>query len=128
MKQILIIEDDQILREMYKDKMEGSGFSVRTAVDGEEGLAMALQNHPDLILLDVLMPKLDGIKVMESLREDAWGKNTPIIILTNLNVDGELLNKIITDRPTYCMMKIGVTPEEVMQKAKNILSPQPESN
>ena len=122
MLSILIIEDDEILREMYKDKISANGFAVTVAVDGEEGLRLALQNHPDLILLDLMMPKMDGTKVMEALRADSWGQNVPIIVLTNLNVDGDVLNKIIKDHPAYCMMKVGVTPEEVLAKAREILT------
>lgn len=121
MHTVLIIEDDQILREMYKDKFQKNGFMVNTAVDGEEGLAMALQTHPDLILLDLAMPNMTGTIVMEKLRDDEWGKDVSIIILTNLNVDGELLNKIIKNRPAYCLMKVGVNLDDVMGKAKEIL-------
>lgn len=121
---VLIIEDDQVLREMYKDKMERSGYKVLIANDGEEGLKVALQNHPDLILLDLMMPKMDGTSMMEKLREDTWGKNVPIIILTNLNVDGDLLNNVIKDHPAYCMMKVGVTPEEILIKSQEVLAPE----
>jgi CheY-like chemotaxis protein len=123
MQSILIIEDDQILREMYKDKLERNAYVVHTAVDGDEGLKFALQNHPDLILLDLVMPKVDGTQVMDILREDSWGKDIPIIVLTNLNVDGEVLKKIIQDHPTFCMMKVGVTPEDVLTKVQEALTP-----
>lgn len=121
MHSVLIVEDDQILREMYKDKFEKDRFSVRTAGDGEEGLNFALQHHPDLILLDLALPRMDGTTVMEKLRDDEWGKKAKIIILTNLNIDGELLNKVINGRPAYCLMKVGVTPDEVMVKVNEIL-------
>ncbi len=125
MQRILIIEDDQILQDMYKDKMEGSRFAVTTAVDGEEGLKLALQDHPDLILLDLMMPKMDGTKLMEVLRNDSWGKNVPIIVLTNLNVDGDVLKSIIKDHPAYCMLKVGVTPEEILSKVQEVLKAPP---
>lgn len=121
MRNILLIEDDPIIREMYKDKFQKSGFTVNTAVDGEEGLKKAVEMHPDLILLDLAMPNMTGTIVMEKLRDDEWGEDVPIIILTNLNVDGALLNRVIENRPAYCLMKVGVTPEDVMAKAKEIL-------
>jgi two-component system, OmpR family, alkaline phosphatase synthesis response regulator PhoP len=121
MSSVLIIEDDEILLEMYKDVFVKNEFDVTTAVDGEEGLRIALEDKPDLVLLDLALPKKNGISVLESLRDDAWGTNVPIIVLTNLNVDGALLDKIIKNRPAYCLMKVGVTPDEVIAKAKEIL-------
>jgi DNA-binding response OmpR family regulator len=120
MHSVLIVEDDPVLLDMYKDKFEFSQFKVNTAVDGEQGLELALREHPELILLDLVMPKMNGTTMMEKLRTDAWGKNVSIIVLTNVNVDGELLKKIIEDRPQYCLMKVGITPDEVMAKAKEI--------
>lgn len=121
MKSVLIIEDDQILRDMYSDKFQANDFLVSTAEDGAEGLKKAIELKPDLLLLDIAMPKMDGTSVMEKLRVDPWGKNVPIIILTNLNIDGKLLNKVIEHRPAYCLMKIGVTPVEVLDKATELL-------
>ena len=123
MQTVLIVEDDQILREMYKDQFKNNGYNVSVASNGEEGLHAALQSHPDLILLDLAMPQMDGTTMMEQLRDDEWGQGVAIMILTNLSVDGELLNKIIQNRPAYCLMKVGVTPEEVMSKAQEILKP-----
>lgn len=122
MHSVLIIEDDQILRDMYTDKFRGSDFDVSTASDGEDGIKKALEEKPDILLLDIAMPKVDGIGVMEKLRDDPWGKNVPIIILTNLNIDGKLLEKVIQNRPAYCLMKVGVTPLEVLDKAKELVS------
>ncbi len=122
MRKLLIIEDDKILRDMYKDQFLSNGYTVSTAVDGEEGLQKALQEHPDIILLDLAMPKMDGTTLLEKLRADEWGIRAAVIILTNLSIDGELLNIIIKNRPAYCLMKVGVTPDEVMAKADAILS------
>lgn len=121
MRSVLIVEDDQILREMYHHKFEVNNFEVSTAEDGQEGLKKALDQKPDLLLLDLVMPKMDGIKVMEQLRNDPWGKAVPIIVLTNLNIDGKVLDKVIKNRPAYCLMKVGVTPVEVLDKAKELL-------
>lgn len=121
MQKILIVEDDQILREMYKDQFEKNGYHVTVAIDGAQGLQLALQDHPNLILLDLALPAMNGTAVMEKLRNDEWGKDVSIIILTNLNIDGALLNKMIQNHPAYCLMKVGVTPDEVMAKAQEIL-------
>jgi DNA-binding response OmpR family regulator len=120
MKTVLIIEDDQIILEMYRDKFQVSHFGVITALNGEDGLAAALRHHPDLILLDLAMPKMDGMTVMKKLREDPWGNAVPVIILTNLNLDGRMLEEIIKNKPTYSLMKANTTPEDVLEKAREI--------
>ena len=118
---VLIIEDDQIILEMYRDKFEVGKFSVITARNGEDGLNTAFHYHPDLILLDLAMPKMDGMTVMKHLRADPWGNTVPVIILTNLNIDGKLLEEIIKHKPTYSLMKANTTPDDVLAKAKEIL-------
>lgn len=122
MHNLLIIEDDRILRDMYSDQFTANGYLVSTAVDGEEGLQKALAEHPDVILLDLAMPKMDGTTMLEKLRNDEWGRDAAVVILTNLSIDGDLLQMIIKQRPAYCLMKIGVTPEEVLQKVEEIVS------
>jgi two-component system, OmpR family, alkaline phosphatase synthesis response regulator PhoP len=84
-KTILIAEDDRPLLKAAVTKFTNEGFTVLQAHDGREALQMSLDKHPDLILLDILMPKMDGMTVCKKLREDEWGKNVPIIFLTNLN-------------------------------------------
>src|SRR5438270_316180 len=121
MRSVLIIEDDTVLSQMYSDKFTVGEFDVYVAKDGEEGLKMALDHKPDLLLLDLVMPKMDGTALMEKLRSDSWGKNVPIIVLTNLNVDGKVLNEIIKSKPVYCLLKANTTPEEVFEKAKEFL-------
>ena len=84
-KKVLIIEDEVPERIALARKIEQAGFKIIEAKDGIEGLELALKNHPDLILLDISLPKLDGIKLIKRLREDNWGKSIPIIILTNIS-------------------------------------------
>ena len=122
MKKVLIVEDDQIILEMYRDKFEVSNFGVITALNGEDGLGAAFAHHPDLILLDLAMPKMDGMSLIKKLREDIWGAKVPVIILTNLNLDGSILEEIIKNKPTYSLMKANTTAEEVLEKAREILS------
>src|SRR5689334_4041609 len=120
MRTVLIIEDDQIILEMYRDKFQVSSFGGITALNVEGGLAAALRHHPDLILLDLAMPKMDGMTVMKKLREDQWGNDVPVIILTNLNLDGRMLEEIIKNKPTYSLMKANTTPDDVLEKAQEI--------
>lgn len=82
---ILVIEDDQFLHKAIVTKLEKEGFNVLSAYDGKEGLDQALANHPDLILLDIILPVMDGMTVLEELRKDEWGAKADVIILSNLS-------------------------------------------
>jgi DNA-binding response OmpR family regulator len=82
---ILIVEDELPLLRVLKQKFEKEGFTILEAKDGIEGLAMAKSHHPDLVLLDLLLPGLKGMEVLRELRRDEWGRNVPVIILTNLS-------------------------------------------
>ena len=121
-KKVLLIEDDSILSEMYQSKLEKEGFDVITADNGEKGLTLALQTHPEMVLLDLLMPKMDGMALMKKLREDPWGKNVPIIILTNLNINDKISQGIREDHPTYSFMKTEITPSDVVDRIKEVLN------
>jgi DNA-binding response OmpR family regulator len=87
---ILIVEDDQSLSEVLKDRFENEGFDVFVAKDGAEGLIMALDKKPDVILLDILMPKLDGLSMLKKLRTYEQGKNIRVIVTTNVNDSKEV--------------------------------------
>ena len=82
---ILIIEDEKVLADTLGEKLEAEGFNVIKTVDGNEGLKLALSEHPELILLDLLMPNVDGLTILKKLREDPWGLHVKVIILTNVN-------------------------------------------
>jgi DNA-binding response OmpR family regulator len=84
-KTILIVEDDNALRTVLTEKLTAEGFDIIQAINGEEGLEVAFQTHPALILLDIFMPKLDGLSMLSKMRggEDAWGKHVPVMVLTN---------------------------------------------
>ena len=84
-KKILIIEDEISLLKVLSKKFEEEKFTILKARNGQEGLAMALREHPNLILLDIIMPKMDGMTMLNILRQDKWGKNVPVILLTNLS-------------------------------------------
>jgi len=85
-KKILIVEDEAPMLEALARKFSDKGFDVITASDGEEGLRKALELRPDIVLLDIIMPKMEGIEVMHRIRDDKkWGSDVPIIMLTNLS-------------------------------------------
>lgn len=84
-KTILIVDDEQTLLSALVDKFTREGFVVSGAKNGQEGLKNAFINHPDLILLDIIMPVMDGMTMLSELRKDQWGKKTKVILLTNLS-------------------------------------------
>lgn len=83
-KTILVVDDEAPLRKVLSGHLKKEGFEVEEAKDGEEGLKKALGLHPDLILLDVMMPRLDGLGVLKRLKEDKWGQYALVIMLTNV--------------------------------------------
>ena len=93
-KSILIVEDDTALRKVLNDKLSNEGFVVFEAVDGEQGLKLAKEKHPTLILLDIFMPIMDGITMLSKLRSsDAWGKHVSVFILSN-SADVQTVTKV----------------------------------
>ncbi len=84
---ILVVDDDEALLKIISDKLTAENFSVLQAKNGLEGLTTALKEHPDLVLLDIVMPEMDGLTMLKKLREDAWGKDVRVIITTNLADD-----------------------------------------
>ena len=89
-QKILIVEDEDSLLSALVDKFLKAGYRVVTARDGEEGLTVALREQPDLILLDIVMPKMDGIALLRQLRDNSWGQGVPVILLTNLTVSKKI--------------------------------------
>ena len=81
---LLIVEDEMMLVESLKLRLQRDGYTVFTAREGKTGLEIALREKPDLILLDLVMPIMDGLSMLEELRKDLWGKTAKVIMLTNL--------------------------------------------
>lgn len=121
MDRILLIEDDPALAALYKDLFEKEGYSVSVATDGDSGLKIALSTMPDIILLDILLPKMNGMSVLTHIRSTDWGKKEPVIILTNVDPDDSMMQNIVYDQPTYYLLKANTTPGEVFEKVKTVL-------
>lgn len=120
-QKILIIEDDTILASMYQTLLVNHGYVVYVAHDGEEGMRLAFSMKPDLMLLDIDLPKIGGLEVMKRVRADSWGKGVKICILTNLDVDDQRLAVVVTHRPVYYLIKSNNSPEEVSIKIREVL-------
>ena len=121
---ILIIDDDLSIIDIYSIELRRDGFSVITAMDGEEGLKKALSETPDLILLDILMPVMDGLTMLQKLRqENEYGKKVPVILLTNLSAGNEdIIKKIAVTEPVYYIVKTSMTLDQVVDEIKKRLS------
>lgn len=120
-KHVLIVEDDTILAGMYARILQNHGYRTTHAATGEDGLRLSLQHHPDAILLDIQLPKMDGMTVMQKLRSDPWGRTAKIIILTNTPADDRLLGGVVRDEPSYYLVKAENKPDEVLEKIQEIV-------
>jgi DNA-binding response OmpR family regulator len=127
-KIILIAEDEASILRILTDTLKENGFETIQAKNGHEGLALALEKHPDLILLDILMPQMDGLTVMNKLRSEKWGKGVPVIILTNVSPDTDAsLHAIMEYQPAYYIMKSNIQIDQLLEKINSIFS-SPSSN
>lgn len=120
-KSILIVEDEADLREALKTVFSYEDFTVLTAPDGEDGIKIAFEKKPDIILLDVLMPKKDGVTVLKELRADEWGKHVKVIVLTALD-DLEKVAEIIAAGGDDYIVKTNITLSAIAQKVKEKLA------
>ncbi len=117
MKKIALIEDDVNIREMYKMKLEIEGYNVICADDGEKALKVIKEESPDLVLLDILMPKKDGFEVLKELKnsQDSDIKSIPVVMLTNLSNREDIFEAKKLGASDY-LVKAKVTPNEVADK------------
>ena len=120
-KKILVVDDEEFIRKALAEKLKNEGFDVLEAEDGEKAVDLALSSHPDLILLDVIMPKMDGVEAMRKIRENEWGKNVPLILLTRMEPDDQMLQEIIANKPTYYLVKSNYRIEDIVGKVKEKL-------
>jgi len=120
-KKLLIIEDEQPLLEALTDKFELEGFEVCMATNGEAGLKEALSCHPDLILLDILLPKMNGLTMLDELRKNVWGKTAKVIVLTNLS-DWDSTNKAVNHDVHDYLVKSDWKIEDVVKIVKKKLN------
>lgn len=123
-KTILIVEDEALQLKSLTDQFTDEGFRVLKARNGEEGLAAALRERPDIILLDILMPIMDGMTMLKNLREkNSWGKAVPVIMLTNLDADDEKIMKdIVSTEPVYYLVKSRWSLSEIAEKVRERLT------
>ena len=120
MSKILFIEDEAAIQKTLGESLRSKGYDVQSATDGEAGLRLAKSGKPDLILLDLILPKKHGLDVLKELREDENTANIPVMILTNLENVGEVERAIELGATTY-LVKANYSLNEVIEKVEQIL-------
>jgi len=120
MKKILIIEDEVVLAEMYKEKLEKEGFEVFLASEIGEGIEIAKKEKPDLILLDVLLPRENGVSFLEKIKNEEEIKSIPVIVFSNYD-DPQTKKKAFELGVKEYLIKANYTPGEIVEKIKKYL-------
>lgn len=123
---ILLVDDDQALRQLYSVELTGRQYEVTTAADGEEGIEKAKSTKPDIILLDIMMPKTDGIAALSKLKADPALKPIPVIMLTNFGQENLVQQAFSLGAVDY-LLKYKVTPAEMAEKVAQVLTAKPAS-
>ena len=119
-QKILIIEDDFFVRDLYNRELIREGFTVSTAEDGAEGLLKVVEEKPDIILLDIMLPKMSGLDVLKTLKEKEETKNIPVVLLTNLGQDN-IIRKGFTLGAVGYLIKAAYTPTQIIEEVKKFL-------
>jgi len=120
MTKILVIEDEKILAEMYRDKFEKEGFEIVLAGDGEEGIRMMKKERPSLVLLDILMPKENGIELLKKQKEDPDISSIPVIVFSNFD-DAETRRQTLSLGAKAYLIKSNHNPKEIVEEIKKHL-------
>lgn len=120
MPKIAIIEDDAAISQMYRIKFESEGYKVETAENGRLGLDLCLAFQPDIILLDLMMPEMNGDEMLTALRQTEWGKDVKVIVLTNMG-EQEAPESIKALNVSAFIVKADMTPRQVTELVKKHL-------
>jgi len=118
---IVIVEDDQAIASMYELKFTSEGFTVQTAANGSLGLALAEKMKPDIVLLDLMMPEMNGDEMLAKMRKTDWGKNIKVAVLTNIG-ESEIPPSIMKLNVATIITKAYHTPAQVVDMVKKVLS------
>lgn len=120
MQKILVIEDDKFLKELLVQKLKKGGYEAQEAVDGNSGLKKMKENSPALVLLDLILPGMDGFQVLKLAKEDKTTSHIPVVVLSNLG-EKEDIEKALKMGAADFMIKAHFTPGEVITRIKTIL-------
>lgn len=120
MTTIVILEDDQVISQMYRMKFESDGFIVHVAANGLDGIKLVEETSPDMILLDMQMPGMNGDEALSEIRKHDWGKHIPVIVLTNLGEEEAPKHLRSLGIESY-IVKADLTPRQVVDRVKQTL-------
>lgn len=128
-KKILLIEDDEFIRDLYKRQLDMGGFFTFAFSNGDEGLESMKENHYDLILLDVMLPGINGLDILRNVKQNEETKNIPVIMLSNLGQDDVIKEGLVIGAVGY-LIKPSYTPNQIVGEVKKILEQhtEPQSN
>lgn len=121
MIKIAIVEDDQVISQMYRIKFEADGFDVETAENGKLGLDLVQEMKPNIVLLDLMMPEMNGDEMLALMRNSDWGKDIPVIILTNMG-EAEVPKEVMDMGVKKVILKADMTPKQVVDLVKEQLA------
>ena len=120
MKKILVIDDELAYLTLLRDELLRNGYEVFEASNGKEGLVMIKKSHPDLILLDIRMPMMNGMQMLDAMRREPNGSSVKVIVLTNLEPNDEMIAQVIKSHPTYYFIKSDIELSELMNKIREL--------
>ncbi len=118
---VLLVEDDEMLHTMYTQKFTREGFTVLSAYNGADGVKVAEEQKPDIVLLDIIMPKMDGFTALKKMKKSPVAQNIPVILLTNLGQEEDIRKGRELGAVDY-FIKANHTPQEVIDKVREILA------
>lgn len=117
---VLLVEDDEMLHSMYIQKFTREGYEVLSGYNGAEGVQLAAEHKPDIILLDIIMPKMDGFAALKKIKKDPTTAEIPVILLTNLGQEEDIRKGKELGAADY-FIKANHTPQEVVDKVKEVI-------
>lgn len=117
---VLVVEDDESIRQLYVDALTAGGIRVETAKDGEEGVALALEKHPEVILMDITLPGMNGHEAVQQIRKDPWGKNAKVIFLTNSDKAEDVFNAVKQKSVEY-IIKANTDIKDVVNRVRQTM-------
>lgn len=121
-QKILVVEDDEFLRELYEELLKGENYDITLAVDGEEGLNFMSEGGFDLVLLDIMLPKMDGLEILRHIKDKQPKlKNGPVVLLTNLGQDSIIKEGFALGASGY-LIKSAMNPDQVLSEVKVFLN------
>lgn len=119
-KKVCVVDDEDSIRDIYKTALEQSGYDVVTAIDGEDGLKVVRQEKPDVVLIDIMMPKIDGLEMMKTLRSDENFFDIPIIVMTNVD-DQKIVKEAGKLNTQFYLVKSLFEPKKVVNIIEEVL-------